>query len=333
MSKPNLFEFATSELSQDAFICWLLSWANPANKAIDEGLHNCSINLINAFFQKCGMERLESINNVEIKTQSNNIDILCIINNKFIIIIEDKVGTKNHSNQLKRYIEDVKSRFPNLIILPIYFKTGDQSDYGDVYKSGYQVFSRSDFLAILDKGNKLGIENDIYKDYQAHLHLIEKLVQSYKTLPLSEWNKNRNSWKGFYMELQKRLEYCKWQYVPNKSGGFLGFSWPWPFLENVDSEQSLQLEQEKFCFKIHVRDKAKRGFFRQIWYENIIKEAPNQNIKVKKPARFGNGNYVTFAILEEEYRKTNADGIINMNETINQLHKCEMLLKAIEEDV
>ena len=28
MSKPNLFSFATSELSQDAFICWLVSWAN-----------------------------------------------------------------------------------------------------------------------------------------------------------------------------------------------------------------------------------------------------------------------------------------------------------------
>ena len=27
MTTPNLFKFATSELSQDAFICWLLSWA------------------------------------------------------------------------------------------------------------------------------------------------------------------------------------------------------------------------------------------------------------------------------------------------------------------
>jgi len=26
---PNLFRFATSELSQDAFICWLASWADP----------------------------------------------------------------------------------------------------------------------------------------------------------------------------------------------------------------------------------------------------------------------------------------------------------------
>lgn len=26
MTKPNIFNFATSELSQDAFICWIISW-------------------------------------------------------------------------------------------------------------------------------------------------------------------------------------------------------------------------------------------------------------------------------------------------------------------
>ena len=39
MSRPNLFKFATSELSQDAFICWLLSSASPENKEEDAKLH------------------------------------------------------------------------------------------------------------------------------------------------------------------------------------------------------------------------------------------------------------------------------------------------------
>jgi hypothetical protein len=38
MAAPNLFHYATSELSQDAFICWLLDWANPDNKEKDEAL-------------------------------------------------------------------------------------------------------------------------------------------------------------------------------------------------------------------------------------------------------------------------------------------------------
>ena len=27
MALPNLFHYATSELSQDAFLCWMLAWA------------------------------------------------------------------------------------------------------------------------------------------------------------------------------------------------------------------------------------------------------------------------------------------------------------------
>ncbi len=55
MNKPNLFSYATSELSQDAFICWLLAWAHPENKEINSdspALHACARALIEAFFEK-----------------------------------------------------------------------------------------------------------------------------------------------------------------------------------------------------------------------------------------------------------------------------------------
>lgn len=37
--RPNLFTYATSELSQDAFICWLAAWADPKFKDADPALH------------------------------------------------------------------------------------------------------------------------------------------------------------------------------------------------------------------------------------------------------------------------------------------------------
>ena len=58
---PSLFKFASSELSQDAFICWLLSWASPENKDKDPGLHNCGLELIKAFFEKHPRQRSPSI--------------------------------------------------------------------------------------------------------------------------------------------------------------------------------------------------------------------------------------------------------------------------------
>jgi hypothetical protein len=47
MNQPNLFDFATRELSQDAFICWLASWANPAFKEQNETLHATATAFLN----------------------------------------------------------------------------------------------------------------------------------------------------------------------------------------------------------------------------------------------------------------------------------------------
>ena len=43
---PNLFSFATSELSQDAFFAWLMQWADSSYKELDESLHVVAQNFI-----------------------------------------------------------------------------------------------------------------------------------------------------------------------------------------------------------------------------------------------------------------------------------------------
>ncbi len=45
-NKPNLFKFATSELSQDAFIRWLLAWADPSFKNQDSQLYETGQKLV-----------------------------------------------------------------------------------------------------------------------------------------------------------------------------------------------------------------------------------------------------------------------------------------------
>ncbi|MYD32111.1 MAG: hypothetical protein F4X01_11110 [Nitrospira sp. SB0661_bin_20] len=42
--------------------------------------------------------------------QDNNIDVLCIINGRYAILIEDKTNTIDHSGQLPRYLRDVMQR-------------------------------------------------------------------------------------------------------------------------------------------------------------------------------------------------------------------------------
>ena len=34
--KPNIFNYATSELTNDAMICWMVDWANTVRKIVDK---------------------------------------------------------------------------------------------------------------------------------------------------------------------------------------------------------------------------------------------------------------------------------------------------------
>lgn len=46
MKKNNLFMYATSELSQDAFICWLMNFAHKDHLNEDVVLTNCAKELL-----------------------------------------------------------------------------------------------------------------------------------------------------------------------------------------------------------------------------------------------------------------------------------------------
>ncbi|GAA3328735.1 hypothetical protein GCM10020331_073910 [Ectobacillus funiculus] len=101
MNKPNLFfQYATSELSQDAFLCWLLEWADPQYSETDVQLHNLGKRFVEAIFSKHQQPRVR-IESINIRRQLDGLDILAVINDGFAILIEDKTYTSDHSGQLK----------------------------------------------------------------------------------------------------------------------------------------------------------------------------------------------------------------------------------------
>lgn len=130
MTTPNLFKFATSELSQDAFICWLLSWAKKEYKKGDDkqrALNGIANRVLALFFEKAGKEIPNTIETIVVQRQVSNIDILCIINDTYCVLIEDKVGSIQHSNQLVRYkqfmIDGHSTIFEENKIVAIYLQT------------------------------------------------------------------------------------------------------------------------------------------------------------------------------------------------------------------
>ena len=128
--KPNIFEIATKELSQDAFITWLLKWADDSCKNLDEDLHQCGKEFVSALIKKQNPNFSEFINKVEAGRQWENIDVWAEVNDKYFIIIEDKINSSEHSDQLKRYKEIAEKWCQeNNKEKPvcIYLKTGNES--------------------------------------------------------------------------------------------------------------------------------------------------------------------------------------------------------------
>ena len=135
MSTPNIFDYATSELSQDAFICYMLNFPEPAK----------------LFLEKCGI-RSEEIKSIKTQYPANicddkgkkykgHIDIL-VETDKHYLIIEDKTGTDEHDDQIHRYCDAI-TKDSNL----------------DKNKSVCVCYVKTDYLSEQDIDNLISKEN------------------------------------------------------------------------------------------------------------------------------------------------------------------------------
>lgn len=78
--RPNLFSHGTSELSQDAFICWLAEWANPIYEGIDECLHEAGIDFIRRIYDLHKKNFLAAIKEVKVTKKFKEISYEVLMN-------------------------------------------------------------------------------------------------------------------------------------------------------------------------------------------------------------------------------------------------------------
>jgi hypothetical protein len=329
--KPNIFEIATSELSQDALITWLLKWADNRYSSIDNNIHLCAIKFVQALI---GETDNYCITEVEAGRQWNNIDVWARINNEYFIVIEDKKGTREHSNQLKRYAEIAKRHYENTKIILVYFKMEEQGEYSEIENAGFSVFTRKNMLSVIDDYYHQTIDNkgnEILLDYYYYLKELDKKIDSFKSLPLDKWH--WYSWTGFFSTIQKEIG-GDWGYVHNASGGFLGFWWRWHHGKLDDDKRLefyLQLEQHKLVFKLSANKPEYRDEIRAYYRSKLYSLAQKENINIRQYGRLGESMGV--AILNEDYRITNKDGLINILATIENLRKIENLIDLLSKEI
>lgn len=154
MPKPNIFNYATKELSQDAFICWLVACAAEDGNVLQQ----CGLAFIGALM-KHGREQYRQPCAVAYvsppKTQYNGIDVYFqarVDGSMVSFVIEDKVGTSMHSGQLKRYSETVRSDDqPEDEFRFVYYKTGYiySDERAQAEEAEYAVFAAEDMQRFL----------------------------------------------------------------------------------------------------------------------------------------------------------------------------------------
>mgnify|MGYP007070998983 CR=1 FL=1 len=110
----------------------------------------------------------------------------------------------------------------------------------------------------------------------------------------------------FFQFLEKQIQIVNWHYVNNPSGGFWNAVLNWDYWG--DYPAYLQLEQGKLCFKIstdpdevEVPENLTRAEIRNQLHNLILTKSSEFGLKhIRRPDRFGNGNYMTVAIVDRE---------------------------------
>lgn len=325
MSRPNLFKHATSELSQDAFLCWLLEWADPAMAREDPEMHAIGQEFVRRCLQGSSSEGVDEIRSVQVRTQYAKCDVIALVNDRVVILIEDKAGTREHSDQLARYRSALGASptYGGKGVVPVYIQTGDQANYAAIEKAGYHVILRGDLLQVLGKGRRARSANAILSDFFEHLSKIETEVLSFRTDPLEDWS--WRAWQGFYTELKRALGTGSWGYVANAGGGFQGFWWGWR--GHTGNEQYLQLEQDALCFKIQTTEPDRRAELRREWNARVIDAGKELGLDVRRPARMGSGSTMTVARLEGDYRVGGPDRKLDWGATLQRIKLAEQVLE------
>ena len=365
---PNIFDYATGELSQDAMICWLIRWSvEHAETDEERALKTLGQNFVRAMLSKHNRSLSVEIRAVEILQQDHKIDVLARIldgsGEPHVLLIEDKTENMNRGDQLQRYCEAVRSGKTRLkdvsSFCPIYLKTGNHSlehvrEVESETSSGgppvYRVFSRQEFLRVLDcyRG-----DNSLVRQFRSWLGKLEREFNSW-----SEWKPGERykwawaSWEGFYRALEEVLAErvsgsgrsetpgmpeCGWGKVSNQRGGFLGFWW-YPFDRDGNYIFYLQLEvvpddpsRQKLCFKVKAGDDLRRA---ADYHELVRLAAEKQRVKIEKPQRMRTGATMTVGWWPGDWLVFNNYGHPDpLHTSYTLLHAQRILEVAAEMDV
>ncbi|MYF00277.1 MAG: hypothetical protein F4234_08925 [Gammaproteobacteria bacterium] len=350
--RPNLFDYAKSELSQDAFLCWLIEWADIKYQKVDSVLHRTATEFLKSIGRKFDNNPLkEAVTlQVEIEQQYKYIDVLVRIkigDQTYVLVIEDKTDSTARKGQLEQYRETIKKEYPESNLLLVYLKTGEilPEAKREAEKNEYVVYSRNDLLRVLETSAK-ETNDSILSDFYIRLRQINIDCNKFRTERISKWTKNWRAWEGFFGALHEEELGKTWFFVNNRSGGEYIFDLSWRGISNLNVHVGLVIVKKWdsagdgdgrcfLAFKVgKVTKEMNRSHVRADLYNSLMRQAKESEEwrgKVKRPERFGSGNYMVFGEITDQdaWLAEFSDGKLDMAGTIKKLKKAKKLLEAL----
>ena len=340
MASPNLFDFATKEVSQDAVICWLIAWADSdaTEGPADGGLCRCGRAFVDALFAKWPGwpvalgDRVQT----EVRAQESRIDVLARVDGRYVLLIEDKTDTGTHDDQLDRYRTSVingETAFGEVAyadVYPIYIKTGNHSlkDRQLAEADDYAVFDRTDFLDVL--GTYDG-PNPILCNFLDHLQRWEKDTNSFRKWT-NACEKSERGWEGFYRCVEERHLVDAdddWGPLTSQVGGYWGLLIE-PPETSKNSRFALWIEKNRISIRLYGAKRATsiRGMDREkgYWAYAFTESSGGW---FTKPSRLVATKTKPMCVAEwHDWLAFGEEGHLDMDQTIQNLSWAKELLRS-----
>lgn len=202
----NLFDYATSELSQDAFVCWLCSrWGDP-----DDTVRAASQNLLHAML---GSDDPTPVRVPRVARQRCHVDVALLTEHagvRRIVIVEDKTGSVDHDDQLRRYPERADDLFPGEPydgVRVVYYKTGPLVEYARIADQCDTILGLEDIVPLIVTTG-VGSPNAMLAEYAEHLQRLHDRRTMWRSRPVGDWDDEARA--GYAEHLHRRILDAGW---------------------------------------------------------------------------------------------------------------------------
>jgi hypothetical protein len=331
VDSPNLFHFGTSDLSQDAFLAWVLAWSDSRWKDLDPALHGLGTRFVSALL---GLHDRASVTNgslkIRVQRQISRVNIVAEINSGIVLAIEDRTGSCSHQGS-DEAIESLNWKYPGREVLAISIKTGEQASSTGAVTPGFKPFLPVQFIALLHEDKRLLSRNNVVSEFCAFLERRESDIQAWRYQPVAEWTRQSTPWIGFFQSLQTEFADLDWKYVPNAYGGFIGAWWNRRSWERANGAHLyLQISQGPLQFRVAgMKDTDDCILICQGAALQLRQMGEVYNLDIEK-ARLHRGETMAIAQIERDFWMTvRPNGLIDLTGTLDSLRLAASLLESL----